>query len=528
MKKILLLMMTLIFLTGCTPKETNVSDGIFWIVTELSTSDGMNYQAEAALKSFQEKYPDVTVNLEILPTESTEREQYIQKLQTKILAGEGPDVYLLPTGDTIAVDANRKTHADSLTIEPLFRDVTQAMYTGVFSDIQEYYEKDVDLNTEGLRQEIMDAGMVGDARYVLPLRYNMPILLVNKDAASVKDLEQDKLGISNPFTDLVSYAVETNDTKLAIGLRMPNDFSVFPDLYDYEDGTVLLTQEEIAEYMSLYQNWYKVSHSAEEELLSNIEEIIRAHYDEMFHNSFPDVLEELGITISRDSLNSTKQYISSGQSHWTVQELPVFATSLNGLLENAILEQAMEQQWEEVPLLRSDGTIGAEVTYFGAVGASCDDAQMAYDYLRLFLTEDYQWDVVRPRTDRSHDNAFSVKAEMQNFGLVEQSWPVRDQGAIPYLFDTFLYRNVTHGRTSKEEGQRRAQIKAVETITEDSAIVLQHPITEARFPIYMEEENTLAYALMQLNDENGNPTNIDIDELAENVYQKINWHFAEG
>lgn len=375
----------------------------------------------------------------------------------------------------------------------------------------------------------MDAGVVGDARYVLPLRYNMPILLVNSGADSIRTMEQNGITPSSPVTELASYALETGDTRLAIGLQLPMDTSVFPELYDYDEGVLLITQEEIADYMTLYQKWYAASHSTETEILNSLEEIIRAHYDEAFHYSFPDSLEELGITITRDSLNSVDRYQSSGYAHWTAQELPVFATSLNGLLDSAILEQAMEQEWEELPLLRPDGSVGAEVTYFGAVGASCENVDIAYEYLRLFLTEEYQWDGVRPRTDRTHDNPFSVSPELQNYGLVENSWPVRDKNAIPHLFDTFLYRHSAYiGRTPKEEGKRRAQVKGVEAITEESAAVLQIPIDEVRFPIYMNEEDTLAYALAQLNDENGEPTDANLEELAEEVYQKLQWHLAEG
>ena len=159
-----MLLWMLLLLTGCGAKDTSGADDVFWIVTEISTSDGMNYQAETALETLQEKYPAVTFKLEILPTESAERESYIQNLRTQILAGEGPDVYLLPTGDTLTIDADRKTHTDQITIEPLFSDVSLAMRTGVFTDIQRWYERDTELNTAGLRQEVMDAGMVGNAR----------------------------------------------------------------------------------------------------------------------------------------------------------------------------------------------------------------------------------------------------------------------------------------------------------------------------------------------------------------------------
>ena len=53
-------------------------------------------------------------------------------------------------------------------------------------------------------------------------------------------------------------------------------------------------------------------------------------------------------------------------------------------------------------------------------------------------------------------------------------------------------------------------------------------IDEVRFPITVAGTDAPEAALPQLNGEDGTPTDTDIDELAQQVYQGLWWHLAEG
>ena len=66
-----------------------------WVVTEETDEDGMNQQVRQVIKAFQADHPDVTVTLDILPTDrgwpgciSASFLQYIS-LCNKILGGAG-------------------------------------------------------------------------------------------------------------------------------------------------------------------------------------------------------------------------------------------------------------------------------------------------------------------------------------------------------------------------------------------------------------------------------------------------------
>ena len=82
---------------GCS-RESEKSPDTLWIVTEKTTKDGMNGQAEHIIKAFEKAHEGITVELEILPEEGQEREIRLEKLRAAIMAGKEPDGFLLPLG----------------------------------------------------------------------------------------------------------------------------------------------------------------------------------------------------------------------------------------------------------------------------------------------------------------------------------------------------------------------------------------------------------------------------------------------
>lgn len=518
-----LLLAALILLPGCTTQQTDPAEQkTLWIVTEESASDSMNYQVEEAIKAFGQTYPDVTIQLEILPTEELTREQRIKQLRTRIMAGEGPDLYLLPAGNLLYLDSSERRYTETQAVEPLFQDVAQAMRSGLFYDIQEFYEADTALNTAALQQDVMAAGVVDGARYVLPLRYDLPVLLVNMEDT----FAQEHTGTEN-LKSLAEYAQASADVLLCMGLQLPTDTSIFPNLYDYSTNRLLVDVQEIADYMRTYQQWYAVASPALSQLIEEREATLREDMNEQFHNYFPDILKELHAYLSYESFNEPGRYLSD-DIHWTVENMPVYVTSLEGTLYNAILAGGMEIPVNVYPAARLDGSVGAEVTYYGAIGSNCSEVELAYQFLRLFLTEEYQWDGVRPRRKLAK-NEFGHNQELQHYGLVEHSWPVRVQGSTNVLMETMRHQYQDAGTDYRDYIKRNRQFrKGLYDISTEDLPLLSESIDEVRFPVYMAEEETLAYALSMLNNQDGTPTDVDIDALAQQFWENLWWHLAEG
>ena len=233
----LLLFIHLLFLCGCSARRTVSKTGqVLWVVTEASCSDGMNLQAEIIAKRMEKDNPGLTVELDILPTDPQEREIRLKQLRTKIMAGDGPDVYLLPTGGTLTQDYRISEswflRFREISIAPLFQDVEQAMRSGLFYDIQTYYEADRTLGKDALNSQIMDTGTLGKKRYLFPLRFDIPVLLSDSDQWTSFGL--DDLQMQEDACSVVEHLLARENGKdVSAGIQLPKDMSLLSPPFDY-------------------------------------------------------------------------------------------------------------------------------------------------------------------------------------------------------------------------------------------------------------------------------------------------------
>lgn len=484
-----------------------------WVVTEESKSDGMNLQAEMIAEAFEKSHPGITVKLEILTSEGEDRETYLQQLRTQIMAGEGPDVYLLPTGSTITI--GNPNSIKELTVEPLFPDVQQSICSGLFQDISAYYDADTALNTAALHPDIMDAGCMGNGRYVLPLRFDMTVLMADEQNWAAAGLDD---ALQEGSLDALIQAVLDADTSgtAAYSLQLPNDLSALPRVFDYEKGELLVTQQQIADYMRLYQRWKaestRLAQPINEKWTQYVLDTVEERYLQFYGFSSTDIT----------SFGRLSNY-NSYNLHWTTAGFPLYTEHAENLLDATLMGKRLGQNVTQRILPDTGGQTHVQVTYFGAVGSGCPQPELAYEFLRQFLTEEYQWDLYRPRI-KDPPAGFSEPPEPQCYIMVEGSWPVRVYGSLAPLWDNRQYQ-------LRNYGGRSARILAVHSsnvLSEEDFSVLTGSFDVVDFPIVQAQEETFAYALSLLNDENSQPTDVDIDKLAQQVHENLWWHLAEG
>lgn len=527
----LVLFLCVSLLGGCSWTQSSQDDGItLWVVTEQSSSDGMNLQAEMIAERMEEAYDNLTIQLDILPTDSQERETTLRQLRNQIMAGKGPDVYLLPTSGSLITDyssraANLAKEKKNDQIVPLFSDVNQVMRSRIFADIQPYYRADSELKKESLNTQVMDAGTLDGARYVLPLRFTMPVLLTAPADWAENGLNPELLNSS--VTMLVNTALARGDTAMLTGILLPDDLSLLSKQFDYENAEMLLTAGEIADYMRLYQAWSAVTVESTQSLLkkwddkdlSLLQAITPTLTEQQLRDLFP-------FEYDINDFNSIFDYICSDM-YWRTAGLPLFTSQLSNTLETSAIAKHAEFETAMYPLRAADGSVVASVTYFGAVGCSSKDPALAYEFLRQFLTEEFQWDIYRPRAE--HTNSWwDITPEVQSAGQIEDSWPVLTTGSVPYLWSSLKYQNI-HTWTSTREISRQIsrQLQKID-LTDSDLPALNWEIDEVRFPVILDGEESIEYALSLLNGEDGTPTDVDIDKLAQQVYQALWFHLMEG
>lgn len=503
----------LLSIAGCARAEDDALTEL-WVVTEESKSDGMNLQAEMIAEAYEKAHPGMTVKLEILPTDEEERETYLHQLRTQIMAGEGPDVYLLPTGGTLSTGTPNSLK--EIQVEPLFPDVRQSIRSGIFRDIREYYDMDTELNTAALHPDIMDAGCMGAERYLLPLRFDMTVLMA--DGANWGASGLDASVLDGDLDTLAEAILESDATRMAAyGLQLPDDLTALPQVFDYEKGELLVTQQQIADYMRLYQRWMAES----TQLAQSVNEKWTQYVNDTVEPSFLRFLEFSGV--DRTSFDRIKAYFNY-KLHWISAGFPVFTESTEYILDGALMAKRLGQDVTLYPLRDIEGLSHARITYYGAVGSGCSRPELAYDFLRQFLMEEYQWDLYRPRVEKTSNPFDDEQPDPQCYILVESSWPVRVFGAVKPLWDNRDYQLFHYSGIQA----RLLALHAEGILTEEDLSVLTSPLDVVDFPVVQAEEETLSYALSLLNDETGEPTDVDINKLAQQVYENLWWHLAEG
>ena len=471
---------------GCqsAPRES----GDLWIVTEQSTWDRMNGQLYALEEAYEKEHPGVQIRVEYLPTDQQERDVYLQQLRTEILQGGGPDCYLLPTSNTLILDEPAQyTYVD---VEPLFADVELAMGNGLFYDITELYDADSKLDKACLNTAVMDSGVVNGSRYVLPLRYDMPVIYGRHDALEAAGLDPSIL--YEDINTIMESVFASGDPVLSSGI-LYGRLDVFSDFLDYETGNTLLSEDALSRYLTNYLNLKSLVDGKEvPQQKLNLVSFIRCHYRQDKEEYFP-----------------------------------LWIGSMQDLLEYVPLSFFDQYDVTVTPLQTAEGDVIATVTYYAAVGSGCDDPALAYDFLRQFLLEESQLESNRP--ERNHTKPLkgfgqNTSNDLQYPGLIEEGWPVRDQDTLNPMWNIRrlqLYVRAIMLSGSPEHSRRMRKIGYTGEIAAEKVPLFGLSFGDVRF------NTTLSDAFSDIL-EQVDPAQADIDKLTQQVLWNLRWHVSEG
>ena len=453
------------------------------IVTEsinTSTDDWANVRLEQQLSktilAYKESHENVKFVIEKIPYEGSERTNVLERLRAELMSGKGPDILLLP-GNCLMLGRQGELK------ESLILDVNQAMRNGLFADISEYYDADTELGKESLNTTVMDAGVVDGARYVLPLRYDFPVAYVSTERFEKTGLSRDIF--DGGILDFMNAAIEAED-KTAISMFFNSNEQIFENLLpravDYDGQQIQLTKEQLSGFCDTYFKYF-------EKCFRN---------EDTSEQSNPGRTDLVQVSENGGPFHYTSWLYSE---HWMGIEP----------LDRAIRVKALGQfagvDVEMYPIRAADGKLVADVTYYGAVSAGCENMDEAYDFLRQMLLEDFQW-------EQSTD-ADSCYVE---FGA--PGWPVRTKGSVNPL--------ATGLRNQMYFTREYFPLKnALYDITDQDLPILNAQIDEVCFPIGWHKNCQDETVWMYWQEQQGKAT-ANADALAEQWLKNLEWHLAES
>ena len=505
MKKILSILLIILLLcplTGCRGKETTI-----WVVTEETTWDRMNGQAWVLQAAFEEAHPGVRIRMDILPSDEHERTAYLQQLRTQIMQGRGPDAYLLPTDNHLIIGDGKDTAPPA--VEPLFADVSLAMENGMFRDMSQWYDADTELDKDGLIPAVMDAGILDGSRYLLPLRYDIPVIYA--DTQALESVGFDLSALEKPMTELMQAVLASGHPLIAAG-GICQGSGVFENWIDYTTGQVLLTEEALTSYMNLYRQLLSATGDIGPATRINLNDYIYGAYDE-----FPPL----------SSISSAEDVDTSNFIRF-----PLYIGSFAQLMDYPPVAQYESSEYTILPLRSDGGSTVATVTYYAAMGSGCRNPELTYEYLRLFLLEESQWEDNRPEKMNILIGSPPTKStqdksnKTQYPGLIENGWPVRAIGALEPLWD--MRRMQFYSALDDSEYKFRLRRIGLTPLEEQWAEILNTPIDQVRFPSVT--ETMLQSALDTLNDptQSNQPTSAAVQTVAKDLIWDMRRHLSEG
>ena len=436
--------------TDAIPEETTApqdADNELWVLWGRDKRSG--WPAIGAIESmteeFAKEHPDVSLRLEMIPTD----EEALQRLRIQIMAGKGPDVVLMTRG-----------------LE-LFPDPYQSMRNGLFMDISEYYDADTSFRKEDLNETIMEAGVLNGKRYILPFYYDMPIAYIDvaqfEDQGGSMDWFND--GVMNLYSDCLNTGIH-----LSTSSQKLHGFNFLPEIFDYENQEVLITQEDIAQF------------------LRTIQEIRATEMVDPSELPNPNFLQIYSMHSIRFDKKTWRDYVNTYIGMMPESVINAGFSKMSGI------------EIASIPVAAADGDLVADIPFYGAALNGCDQPELAYELLRSVLLGDRM---------------------LATESFLSQGWSVYQAGSVERLstggnvVDTFNEIRMFYKRHEIPE------------VTEADIPFLNAKIDRVHF--YTSLESKLGNIMAALNDPTtGAPTDVDIDAVAADFIEELEWHLYEG
>ena len=133
-----------------------------------------NNVLQRAVSIFQEKYPDVNVDIQRLGSD-----EFATRIRAEIPAGKGPDVLF-----------GAPVHLP---------DVYKTMSTGLFMDLGGFMEKDEEFSSDDFYDGILKGGRMYEKQFILPLTMGIELFMTTEELLNEIGIERDYLGTWEGF-----------------------------------------------------------------------------------------------------------------------------------------------------------------------------------------------------------------------------------------------------------------------------------------------------------------------------------------
>jgi len=303
--------------------------------------------------------------------QTTEEEwlEYCLTIKTTIMAGEGPDIFVFNS-------------------QEIQKDLYKMMDAEAFLDFDTLIKSDKDFHLDRYEKLIMDIGMYKGNRYILPITYFIPHMVVSEEK-----LERFGVSISDItcYESLLGTAMKLHsDNKrlcntLYQGISFTWSVGWAQETINHEAKTLDLNKDTFNMYMQYYKG--EVNLDSQCQSLSTIDYAESIGFDD-------------GLLVYDLGLMGLTKILSSGRDY------------------NDILI---------LPIPNSNGSKTASVTHYAMISSSSKNIDNAWKFVKILLGENFQKEIY-----------LSYGENPQGIGV--------DSSLIDYTIDKFTEVNSTFGQ----------------------------------------------------------------------------------
>ncbi|MDE7311887.1 MAG: ABC transporter substrate-binding protein [Eubacterium sp.] len=304
----------------------------------LCVSDIVNETYKDAFEAFQKAYPEVELHVESY----SELVAGQQRINTQILAGEGPDLLLMSNYGTA--------------------DVYKMMKAQAFAPLDEFMEADKEWNADDYAQAVLDAGVFEGNQMAMPLSYTVVSALTTQENLKSAGISLDSCQDMSSFLQETAKFYSLDSAKQVNG--DVGQLSLFPaflsgSFLDYSKGELGLDAQTLERACSAYKYFY--------------------HDETASGSSLPDT-----------GFCGVGEAIGMGDTCMLV----TFSSSAFMEAAQAAAAQATPVLW---PYRNGDGQICANIMDYAGIRANSENKQNAWNMLKILMSEAAQSQIAKFR-----------------------------------------------------------------------------------------------------------------------------------
>nr|WP_317283767.1 hypothetical protein [uncultured Sellimonas sp.] len=265
-RKIVVLCMAVLAMSlcSCTQAQQKGEKKKLTVITEDRLFDQVNW----AVKFIEGTDSTIEIEVQVLPEEEKERETKIQNLRTQIMAGKGPDIYLLE---------RNSENAEGKAI-PLFENPYQTMKSGALASLDKFMKKDAYWKDNTYNKVFLKEGQYGGHQYIIPMSCSYDVLPKTKDMEAMT---------GETLEDWLKQVEDSKNPKMKAAM---NGFLVSTGKWmqpavDYEKDKVLFDKEKWEKFV---ESWMTFSETYQDDVFVETEENIQ-EIDSIIINSGMDL-----------------------------------------------------------------------------------------------------------------------------------------------------------------------------------------------------------------------------------------------